>query len=284
MKKHKYIGVRQAAPLLQIFALLLPLAACDAPNAVSPNIQSASSALTEDPSTIGNAATASASSASNEEVVFGDDSPTPTIDIAWENGDTDKNTLNTDTLTLKVTNHLDIPAKVTVSVHTAGILEETADLNLGPFSVDVKGEILVTVSNDELPMQTTRGVIQAYATVEAAYNDGVNDTVSRNGSAPLYYKQLSNYKSMLVFGEKIFMNEHKGRFTDLTDVVRANGLENAKNTSLGRIKRNGKDFEEVTINSSIAAGNGENQPVIVGTGFGSVGSWAEEEEEMRHGK
>ncbi len=269
-----------------IAASLLLLAACDNQNS-STRVEAQSSALIAEQSAesaaepeteavdVGTAPTPEVGEAT------GNDAPTPTVEIAWANGDTEKNVLNTDVLSLKVTNFLDIPVSVKVVVHTAGILAETAEVDLGSVALAAQGEIFLDVQNDAIPMQTTKGVCQAYATAEVTFNNGQEDTVAITGSAPLYYRQLPNYKGMLVFGQKIFKKEYKGRFTDLLTEVQNNGLDVAKAAVLGRIKRNGKDFEDVTIDSVTAANEQDGEPVLVGMGMGSAGSY-EEEEEMRH--
>jgi hypothetical protein len=199
-----------------------------------------------------------------------DDSPDPAIAISWAIKGTDKQAADVSVMKLEVKNYLPYSARITVSIHFGGLLNNEATLDLGEHELkgfDIK---TLTVPPGQVPLQTTTGVCQAVATVQAVYDDEAK-TIENSSTSPLYYRHKAGYAAMLAFNENIFKDQFQGKFFDASDIVNQKGIVGVEGLAVGRINRDGKGFEDLKMSSSVVdEQTGEERPVLVGVSVGSM--------------
>jgi len=182
--------------------------------------------------------------------VFSGDDPDSIIDIKWADREAaDKDLIQTDSLGLIVSNRMNLPTVITVSVYFSGILEKTAEIELGPFDIAPKEELFLEISDSDLPIQTTQGVCQATASVIAEYEDRDGQWYKRISTDGIFYRNNPGYKGLSIFGSQIFISQFGGQFLDIARSFSQSGLEAMSEVSFGRIKKSNGVFEDVKISS-----------------------------------
>ena len=195
-----------------------------------------------------------------------DTSLPPDIQVTWTSFDEDVRSEKTEHLRLTVRNNIEVPATVTVSVRFAGLLSEVGTLDLGTIKLKAFESRKLQVPYGRIPLQTTTGICQAIALVEASYNDGARTWISSECTEPAYYQHGPGYSGLQVFDEEVFLKEHGGTFIDLTEAVSNEGLETVKYKSIGRIDRDGKGLVDLTLGDIAESAAGENpteEPAIL---------------------
>jgi hypothetical protein len=200
----------------------------------------------------------------------GDDSPDPTIAIGWDIKEKDKKAVDVSVITLEVKNYLPVSAEISVSIHFGGLLGNEATLDLGAHTIKGNDTKTLTVPPGQVPLQTTTGVCQAVANVQAVY-DNEAKTVKNASTSPLYYRHKAGYAAMLAFDENIFKEQFNGTFFDASDIVEKKGVGGIEGLAYGRINREGKGFEDLKMKSSVVNENtGEEEALLLGISVHSV--------------
>ena len=183
-----------------------------------------------------------------------------TVRINWIHEDSKTEKQNLQKMTLKAGNALDQTVTAHITVRFSGLALETATLDLGTFELKAGGEALVSISSDEIPLQTVRGVCKAVAKMEVSDKSGY---ITSAGSEGIYYRNLPDYKGVQVFGEEIFYKEENGAFFDINAETAKLGLEASATTTLGRKLNENGVFEDVRAAEHAVWSAGDNAPIII---------------------
>jgi hypothetical protein len=208
------------------------------------------------------------SSKEDNAIEYAGDQIDPTITVSWSVGKADKEVEDADALSLEIANHLSKPANVKIEVTFGGLLSESVTMDLGTQLLNGSTQTFLNISSDDIPVQTTKGVCAALASITATYDQNGEPLVINATSDNLYYRHKSNYKGLKIFKEEVFLKQFKGEFINIDDFVTdKDAIKDYSDVSLGRVKKNVKDSVYSDVNIKSESGD---QPTLIGAGIGEI--------------
>jgi hypothetical protein len=184
-------------------------------------------------------------------------------------------TANAGGLALQVKNLSQNDYRVGAKLLCNGLINRTADFDLGQRDLAVGETMIFAVDADEVPIQTTSGAAQARMEITLARETEAGASARRMLTPVVNYRHGVGYQSMLVFDERTLIEQHGGMLSGTGAEITEAGQV------LGRVADGIGGFEDVKLMDPGFAVEQDGQIIGWETGMGiAVFSGSNVEEEV----